>query len=68
VVDRLGGPLPGTLTDLPDGTCRWLAPLDTLNWHALRLASIGLPFQVDGPPELTAHLKSTAALFRAATR
>ncbi|NES27787.1 WYL domain-containing protein [Micromonospora terminaliae] len=67
VVDRLGGPPPGTLTDRPDGTCRWLAPPDTPEWHALRLASIGLPFTVDGPPELAAHLRSTAALFRAAT-
>jgi predicted DNA-binding transcriptional regulator YafY len=67
VVDRLGGPPPGTLTDLPDGTCRWLAPPDTLNWHTLRLASIGLPFVIGDPPELTAHLRSTAALFQAAT-
>ncbi|WP_262284047.1 YafY family protein [Micromonospora sp. MA102] len=67
VVDRLGGPPPGTLSDQPDGTCRWLAPPDTLEWHALRLASIGLPFDVDGPPELADHLRSTAALFQAAT-
>jgi predicted DNA-binding transcriptional regulator YafY len=67
VVDRLGGSPPGTLTDLPDGSCRWLAPPDTPNWHALRLASIGLPFEVAGPPELAAQLRSTAALFQAAT-
>jgi predicted DNA-binding transcriptional regulator YafY len=67
VVDRLGTPPPGTLTDQPDGTCRWLAPPDTLEWHALRLASIGLPFQLGGPPELAVHLRSTAALFQAAT-
>jgi predicted DNA-binding transcriptional regulator YafY len=66
VVDRLGGPPPGTLTDQSDGTCRWLAPPDTLEWHALRLASIGLPFDVKGPAELAAHLRSTAALFQAA--
>jgi len=67
VVDRLGAPPPGTLTDQPAGTCRWLAPPDTLEWHALRLASIGLPFEVNGPVELAAHLSSTAALFQAAT-
>ena len=67
VVERLGGPPPGTLTDLPDGTCRWDAPLDTLDWHTLRLASVGLPFTVTGPPELAAHLRATAALFDAAT-
>lgn len=67
VVDRLGGPPPGTLTDQPDGTCHWLAPPDTVQWHALRLASIGLPFRVRGPAELAAHLRSTAALFAAAT-
>ncbi|MGK5741318.1 helix-turn-helix transcriptional regulator [Micromonospora sp. URMC 103] len=67
VVDRLGAPPPGTLTDRPDGTCRWLAPPDTPEWHALRLASIGLPFAVSDPPELASHLRSTAALFRAAT-
>ncbi|MEU7872627.1 YafY family protein [Dactylosporangium sp. NPDC049140] len=67
VVDRLGAPPPGTLTDQQDGTCRWLAPPDTLEWHALRLASIGLPFEVSGPAELAAHLRATAALFEAAT-
>jgi len=67
IEDRLGAPPPGTLTDQPDGTCRWLAPPDTLEWHALRLASIGLPFEVHGPAELTAHLKATAMLFQAAT-
>ncbi|MEO3743967.1 YafY family protein [Plantactinospora sp. B5E13] len=67
VVDRLGGPPPGTLTDQPDGTCRWLAPPDTGEWHALRLASIGLPFEVNGPAELAAHLRSTVALFQTAT-
>ncbi|MFD2767583.1 WYL domain-containing protein [Micromonospora eburnea] len=67
VVDRLGGPPPGTLTDQPDGTCRWLAPPDTPEWHTLRLASIGLPFEISGPAELVAHLRSTAALFQAAT-
>lgn len=66
VADRLGGSLPGTLTDLADGTCRWLAPPDTLTWHTMRLASLGVPFTVTGPPELAAHLSSTAALFRAA--
>ncbi|MGW5666978.1 helix-turn-helix transcriptional regulator [Micromonospora sp. NPDC003776] len=66
VVDRLGGPPPGTLADRPHGTCRWLAPPDTLEWHALRLASIGLPFDVSGPAELAAYLGSTAALFQAA--
>jgi predicted DNA-binding transcriptional regulator YafY len=67
VLQNLGGPPPGTLTDLPDGTCRWLAPVDTLDWHTLRLSSIGLPFEVGGPPELAAHLRATADLFRAAT-
>ena len=67
VVDRLGAPPPGTLTDQPDGTCRWLAPPDTPEWHALRLASIGLPFEVIGPAELADHLRSTVALFQAAT-
>ncbi|MFU8874452.1 helix-turn-helix transcriptional regulator [Micromonospora sp. SL4-19] len=67
VVDRLGAPPPGTLTDQSDGTCRWLAPPDTLEWHTLRLASIGLPFKISSPPELTAHLRSTAALLQAAT-
>ncbi|GAA2393577.1 YafY family protein [Dactylosporangium salmoneum] len=67
VADRLGGPPPGTLTDQPDGTCRWLAPPDTVEWHALRLASIGLPFEVSGPAQLVDYLRSTAALFHAAT-
>jgi predicted DNA-binding transcriptional regulator YafY len=67
VVRRLGAPPPGTLTDQPDGTCRWTVPPDTLEWHALRLATLGLPFDVAGPAELSAFLSSTAALFRAAT-
>ncbi|MEG3635427.1 helix-turn-helix transcriptional regulator [Micromonospora palythoicola] len=67
VINRLGMPPPGTLTDNPDGTCRWLASPDTLEWHTLRLASIGLPFQISSPTELVAHVRATAALFGTAT-
>ncbi|MBQ1051950.1 hypothetical protein KBX50_26265 [Micromonospora sp. C51] len=67
VIDRLGMPPPGTLTDNPDGTSRWLASPDTLEWHTLRLASIGLPFQISSPAELVAYVRATAALFQRAT-
>jgi predicted DNA-binding transcriptional regulator YafY len=67
VRERLGATPPGTLTDQPDGTCHWLAPPDTLDWHTLRLGSLGLPFRVLGPAELTDHLRETAARFGAAT-
>jgi predicted DNA-binding transcriptional regulator YafY len=63
----LGGPSTGTLTDLPDDTCRWRSRPDTLDWLAFRLARAGLDFDVHGPPELTAHLRAVARSFAAAT-
>ena len=65
---RLGEAAGPNLTDLPDGTCRWTSPPDTLDWLAFRLASLGLPFDVHGPPALIAHIDTIARTFTAATR
>ena len=64
---RLGEAARGTLTDLGDGTCRWISPPDTLDWLTLRLASLRLPFDVHGPPEVVTHIRAVGQIFRAAT-
>jgi predicted DNA-binding transcriptional regulator YafY len=64
---RLGEAARGTLADLSDGTCRWVSPPDTLDWLTLRLASLRLPFDVHGPPEVIAHIHAVGQVFSAAT-
>jgi predicted DNA-binding transcriptional regulator YafY len=63
---RLGEAGRETLTDLGDGTCRWVSPPDTLDWLTLRLASLRLPFDVHGPPEVIAHIHTIGQTFIAA--
>ncbi|MBL7502133.1 YafY family transcriptional regulator [Frankia sp. CNm7] len=52
----------------PDGPgdgdrCRLRMAVDDLAWPMLVLASVGAPFEVLGPPELTTYLRSVAGLF-----
>jgi predicted DNA-binding transcriptional regulator YafY len=64
---RLGEAGRGALTDLGDGTCRWVSPPDTIDWLTLRLASLRLPFDVHGPPEVIEHIHTIGQAFNAAT-
>lgn len=64
---RLGDAAGRDLTELPDKACRWVSPPDTLDWLTFRLASLGLPFEIHGPPELIAHIRAVGLAFSAAT-
>jgi predicted DNA-binding transcriptional regulator YafY len=66
-VTRLGEAAGQDLTELPDGTCRWVSPPDSLDWLTFRLTSLGLPFEVHGPPELIAHVHAVGLALTAAT-
>jgi predicted DNA-binding transcriptional regulator YafY len=41
--------------------CRWVTPLDTIDWLMLRILRLGCSFDVHGPPELIDHLRDVAA-------
>jgi predicted DNA-binding transcriptional regulator YafY len=56
VVARLGDAA-GEVEAIDADTCRLHSPADTLEWLALRLATLGCEFEVHEPPELAAYLR-----------
>ena len=50
----------GRITPIDDGSCEYLTGDDNLDWLALRIASLGVEFQVMEPPELAEHLAALA--------
>jgi predicted DNA-binding transcriptional regulator YafY len=58
----------GQLEPLDAQTCRYRTGDEDLKWLALRLAMLGVDFEVHDPPELAEHLQALAdRLHRAAT-
>jgi predicted DNA-binding transcriptional regulator YafY len=55
----------GSIAPLDDETCEYRAGDDNLDWLAMRVAMLGVEFEVREPPELAEHL---AALGARATR
>jgi predicted DNA-binding transcriptional regulator YafY len=53
----------GAVEPMDDGSCRLTMSTDSLDWPAMVLGSVGAPFEVVSPPELTAHLRRIVALF-----
>lgn len=52
---------------LDDHTCLLRTTADSLEWTALRIAHLDLPFEVRSPPEMSTHLRALATkLLRAA--
>lgn len=51
----------GTLAPLDERSCEYRTGDDDLHWLALRLVMLGVDFEVQGPPELAAHLRGLAA-------
>ncbi|WP_435590646.1 WYL domain-containing protein [Nocardia sp. bgisy118] len=52
---------------LDENTCLLRTTADSLEWTALRIAHLDLPFEVRDPPEMADHLRTLAAkLLRAA--
>jgi predicted DNA-binding transcriptional regulator YafY len=56
----------GAVEPLGPDRCRHRASDDDLDWLAVRLAMVGVPFTVDGPPELRASLAALADRCRTA--
>jgi predicted DNA-binding transcriptional regulator YafY len=58
----------GAVEPVDEGTCRYITGDDDLGWLALRIAMLGVDFEVREPPELVEHLGALAARLRRATR
>jgi predicted DNA-binding transcriptional regulator YafY len=51
----------GTLEPIDADTCEYRTGEDNLAWLAMRIAMLGVDFEVHEPPELAEHLRSLAA-------
>jgi predicted DNA-binding transcriptional regulator YafY len=59
----------GTITPIDDHSCEYRTADDNLDWLGMRVAMLGVDFEVHEPPELAEHLNAMAArLKRAAKR
>jgi predicted DNA-binding transcriptional regulator YafY len=58
----------GTVEPIDAHTCRFRTGDDNLSWLALRIAMLGVDFEVDEPPELREHLRTLADRLRRAAR
>jgi predicted DNA-binding transcriptional regulator YafY len=70
--DQIAGRAPahwGTIEEIDAGHCEYRTGDDDLGWLALRIAMLGVEFEVQEPPELAEHLRALAGrLERAAGR
>lgn len=51
----------GTVEPIDDRTCEYRTGDDDLDWLAMRLAMLGVDFEVHEPPELLDHLRALAS-------
>jgi predicted DNA-binding transcriptional regulator YafY len=58
----------GSLAPIDEETCEYRTGDDDLGWLALRVASLGVDFEVLEPPELREHLAALAARLENAAR
>jgi predicted DNA-binding transcriptional regulator YafY len=58
----------GTIEPIDAHTCEYRSGDDDLRWLALRVAMLGVDFEVHEPPELIEHLRRLASRLRRATR
>jgi predicted DNA-binding transcriptional regulator YafY len=58
----------GAVEPIDAQTCRYTAGDDDLGWLALRIAMLGVDFEVQEPPELIEHLRALGSRLRRATR
>jgi predicted DNA-binding transcriptional regulator YafY len=58
----------GIVTPTDEHTCRYSTGGDDLRWLALRIAMLGVDFEVHEPPELVEHLQALALRLARATR
>ncbi|HEX5895335.1 MAG TPA: WYL domain-containing protein, partial [Thermoleophilaceae bacterium] len=57
----------GTIEPIDEGTCEYRTGDDDLGWLAIRVAMLGVDFEVHEPPELIEHLRALAARLERAT-
>ena len=57
----------GTIEPIDAHTCRFTAGDDDLGWLAMRVAMLGVDFDVQEPPELIEHLRALGSRLRRAT-
>jgi predicted DNA-binding transcriptional regulator YafY len=50
----------GTITPIDDRTCEYRTGDDDLRWLAVRIATLGVEFDLHEPPELAEHLRALA--------
>jgi predicted DNA-binding transcriptional regulator YafY len=62
------GPQWGTFVRVDDETCEYRTGDDDLDWLALRVAMLGVDFEVHEPPELVEHVRVVARRLRRAAR
>lgn len=68
--DELGRRVPahwGTITPIDARSCEYRTGDDDLEWLAMRVAMLGVDFDVLGPPELVEQMRALAARFARAT-
>ena len=58
----------GTIEPIDAHTCEYRTGDDDLGWLALRIAMLGVDFEVHEPPELVEHLRALAERLRRAAR
>ena len=61
--DEIAGRVPaywGTIEPIDEHTCDYRAGDDDLGWLAVRIARLGVDFEVHEPPELVEHLRALA--------
>ena len=57
----------GTFEHIDDHTCEYRTGDDDLAWLAMRIAMLGVDFEVHEPPELVDHLRALADRLERAT-
>ena len=69
--DEIAGRVPaswGAIEEKDADSCVFRTGDDDLGWLALRIAMLGVDFEVHEPPELADHLRSLAGRLRRAVR
>ncbi|CAM3122214.1 WYL domain-containing protein [Saccharomonospora xinjiangensis] len=56
----------GYLEAVDDATCRYVTAPDSWEWLAVTLAAVGVPYTIEGPPELADLSRSLAERIAAA--
>jgi predicted DNA-binding transcriptional regulator YafY len=67
--EEIAGRVParwGTIEEIDARSCEYRTGDDDLGWLALRIAMLGVDFEVHEPPELAEHLRALAGRLRAA--